>query len=95
LEKVLSKARRETSIKSIIKAIPTYVMSNFKLSMLLCDQIKQMAIKFYWEGELESKKLHWIRWEKLSESKEVGGLGFCYGCRSSWSSRPRVPPKKR
>ena len=46
--KLLSQARREVLIKSLIQAIPTYTMSCFKLFIILCDEIETLIRKFWW-----------------------------------------------
>lgn len=46
-EKVLSQASREILIKSIAQAIPTYIMSCFKLSKGLCNEIRAMVRNFW------------------------------------------------
>ena len=39
-EKLLSQARREILIKSVVQAIPTYTMNCFKLPLGLCSEIE-------------------------------------------------------
>ncbi|XP_027182092.1 uncharacterized protein LOC113780492 [Coffea eugenioides] len=75
-EKVLSQTGKEIMLKSIILALPTYAMSCCKLPKSLCmDLCRQMA-KFRWGDSEEAKRIHWISWDKLSEVKGKGGLGF-------------------
>ena len=44
--KLLSQAEREVLIKSVIQAIPTYMMSCFKLPITLCHEIESLVRKF-------------------------------------------------
>jgi len=44
--KLLSQATREVLIKSVIQAIPTYMMSCFKLPITLCHEIESLVRKF-------------------------------------------------
>ena len=44
--KLLSQAEREVPIKSVIQAIPTYMMSCFKLPITLCHEIESLVRKF-------------------------------------------------
>ena len=46
-EKTTSKAGRETLIKSVVPAIPTYSMSIFKLRRRVCEGINLVLAK-YW-----------------------------------------------
>ena len=74
-EKLLSQAGKEIMIKAVVQSIPTYSMSVFKLPVGLCKDIEAMIRKFWW-GQGENRKLHWINWSTLCDSKSVGGLGF-------------------
>ena len=75
-EKLLSQARREVLIKAVIQAIPTYTMSFFKLPKGLVRELENLIQKFWWGYSGDSRKMHWVCWEKLCEAKEVGGMGF-------------------
>lgn len=46
-EKFISKVGRETLIKAVAQAIPTYSMSIFKIPKALCDTINSTLVK-YW-----------------------------------------------
>ena len=73
---MLSQAGREVLIKAVIQAIPTYTMSCFKLPKGLVRELKSLIQKFLWGYSSDSRKVHWVCWEKLCEVKEVGGMGF-------------------
>ncbi|XP_057452428.1 uncharacterized mitochondrial protein AtMg00310-like [Lotus japonicus] len=75
-EKALSRAGRSVLIKSIAQAIPSFVMGLFLLPSTLCSQIEKMINNFYWGGNAETRKLNWIRWDRLATPKSIGGLGF-------------------
>ncbi|XP_071923058.1 uncharacterized protein [Coffea arabica] len=74
--KVLSQGGKEILIKSVIMAMPTYIMSCFKLPKGLCKGISATIARFWWGGGGLENKVHWVRWSKLSEVKGKGGLGF-------------------
>ena len=74
--KLFSMGGRELLIKSVAQSVPTYTMSVFRLPLALCDDLQAMMARFWWGSEVESRKLHWWRWEKLCWRKEEGGLGF-------------------
>ncbi|MCH81376.1 ribonuclease H protein [Trifolium medium] len=64
-------------IKSILQAIPTYVMSIFLLPNTLIDEIEKMLNSFWWgHSGNNACGLHWLSWERLSVSKNHGGMGF-------------------
>ena len=75
-EKLLSQAGREVLIKLVIQAIPTYTMSCFKLPKRLIKELEILIQKFCWGYSGDNRKVHWVKWGKLCEAKEVGGLGF-------------------
>ena len=51
-------------------------MSCFKLPKGLIKEIEIMIRKFWWGYNGEARKVHWVKWERLCEAKEVGGMGF-------------------
>ena len=77
--KLLSQASREVLLKSVIQAIPTYAMSCFKLPIGLCHEIEGLMKRFWWGQRGDRRKIHWLKWDELTKSKEVGGGGGGYG----------------
>ena len=75
-EKMLSRASKETLIKAIAQAIPSYAMSCFDLTKALCDEISSMICRYWWAQQDNEKKLHWIGWNTLASRKEKGVLGY-------------------
>lgn len=63
-------------IKFVIQAIPTYAMGCFKLPLSLCNEIKVLIRKFWWGQRGDKRKIHWVKWEEMTKSKLVGGMGF-------------------
>ncbi|XP_021851892.1 uncharacterized mitochondrial protein AtMg00310-like [Spinacia oleracea] len=75
-EKLLSRAGKEILIKSVIHAIPTYLMAVYRLPVSVIHDIQAMTAKFWW-GNTDSKhKMHWINWGSLCTPKCLGGMGF-------------------
>ena len=74
--KLLSQAGREVLIKAVIQAIPSFAMGCFKLPLGLFHEIEAMVKKFWWGQRGDRRKIHWLRWDDLTKSKLVGGLGF-------------------
>jgi ribonuclease HI len=73
----LSKAGREIMIKSVLQAIPSYVMSIFLLPSSIISTIEKMMNSFWWGCSGSSNGgIHWLSWERLSMHKNHGGMGF-------------------
>lgn len=75
-ERLLSPAGKEVLIKLVAMAMPAYAMNCCKLPKGLCREISSALAKFWWGESKNGKKIHWVSWEKLSEVKGRGGLGF-------------------
>ena len=75
-EKLLSILGRAVLIKAVIQVIPTYTMSCFKLPKGLIKELEVLIRKFWWGYNDDSRKVHWVSWERLCEEKEVGEMGF-------------------
>lgn len=76
-EKNLSMAGRKVLIKSVLQAIPTYVMSCFKLPDSILEEVEKIIRRFWW-GSKNSKGISWISWGCLCRTKQQGGMGFRY-----------------
>ena len=58
-----------------ISPIPSYVMTCFKLLVLLCKRIQSAITRSWWDGR--NKKMAWISWTTtMTKPKVHGGLGF-------------------
>lgn len=71
-------AGREVLIKSVIQSIPSYWMSMYLIPFSLGDDIQCMINSFFFWGssQRENRGINWIEWDKLTISKNFGGLGF-------------------
>ncbi|XP_048605398.1 uncharacterized protein LOC125582961 [Brassica napus] len=74
--KSLSLGGKEILIKSVGLALPVYAMSVFKLPKYLCAKLTSALRDFWWGDGSARRKLPWVAWEKLCQSKENGGMGF-------------------
>ncbi|XP_058755178.1 uncharacterized mitochondrial protein AtMg00310-like [Vicia villosa] len=63
-------------IKSVLQAIPAYVMSIFIFPEVVINDIERMLNAFWGCGGSSSKGIRWIAWDRLTCSKKDGGLGF-------------------
>ena len=75
-ERHLSAAAKEVLIKSVAQAIPMYTMSIFHLSASFCEELARGVRGYWWGEDGDSRKTHWIAWEKFTRCKARGGLGF-------------------
>jgi ribonuclease HI len=72
----LSKAGKEVMVKSVLQAIPTYVMSIYLLPETLIKEIERMLNALWWGGSNNNKGIKWLAWDRMAQSKDNGGLGF-------------------
>ncbi|XP_030479107.1 uncharacterized protein LOC115696342 [Cannabis sativa] len=74
-DKLFSRVGKETLIKAVVQASPSFAMSCFKIPKSICLKIQSLISKFWW-GSSQTKKIHWKSWSAISVSKFFGGLGF-------------------
>lgn len=74
--KLLSFAGRSMLVKSVMEAIPSYVMQGVALPMHICEKIDKVNRDFLWGSTKDKRKLHLVDWGKIVKSKEEGGLGL-------------------
>lgn len=71
----MSMAGRLALVKSTLSNLPIYYMSLFKIPVAVANSIEKLQRQFLW-GDLEDKKrVHLVKWDKITKSKEYGGLG--------------------
>lgn len=74
--KLLSHARRATFIKSILAALPCYVMSSIKIPVTLCQQLDGILRKFLWQGHQNGSGFSLVPWRVDCNSKLIGGINI-------------------
>lgn len=74
--KHLNHASKEVLIKSVLQPIPMYTLMCFKFPQSLCACLNSVISNFWWGESDRGKKIHWGAWNKLTEPKSFGGLGF-------------------
>jgi hypothetical protein len=72
----LSRAGKEIMIKSVLQAIPSYVMSIYLLPKSTIKDIERMMNSFWWGGSANNKGIKWLAWDRMTQPKRQGGLGF-------------------
>lgn len=76
-KKLLSRVGKETLLKSVAKALPTYTMSIYLLPNALCDNLQKIMNGYWWQSSGgESSGIHWMAWDRMTAPKGKGGLGF-------------------
>ena len=74
--KFFSSGGKEVLIKAVAQAVLAYAMNVFKLLIGLCNDIQMEMVKFWWRSKEDKRGIHWASWEKMSQAKSRGGLGF-------------------
>ncbi|XP_059629898.1 uncharacterized protein LOC132272835 [Cornus florida] len=74
--KAMSTGGEAVLIKAVLSALPTYVMSSFKLPITMCQDLMKCIRSFWWCFKNKSWAIHWLHWKFLCRSKSSGGLGF-------------------
>jgi hypothetical protein len=72
----MSRAGKEVMIKSVLQAIPAYIMNIYLLPDNLIVDIERMINAFWWGGGSNNRGIKWLAWDKLACPKVEGGLGF-------------------
>ncbi|KAK2423594.1 hypothetical protein QL285_034041 [Trifolium repens] len=74
--RALSRAGKEVMIKSVLQAIPSYVMSIYLLPEGTIKDIERMMNSFWWGGGTNNNGIKWLAWDRMTPPKNQGGLGF-------------------
>ena len=74
--KKASCAGRGVLIKSIAQAVPTYSISCFLLPINICKKMRAAVANYWWGSSADNRHMHWMSWERLTRSKNKGGMGF-------------------
>ncbi|KAJ0612278.1 putative RNA-directed DNA polymerase [Helianthus annuus] len=74
--KVLSIGGRLTLIKSVLESLPSYYFSLYKAPVGVINSLESLIKKFLWGGDLDTSKVHWVAWDKVTRPKNRGGLGL-------------------
>jgi hypothetical protein len=67
-------------LKSILQAIPIYVFSALAAPKYVLKTIRNIQIKFVWQGTKEGHKWALVKWEDLCKPKPSSDLGLRDPC---------------
>ena len=51
-------------------------MGCFTILLGLCHDIEALIKKFWWGQRGDRRKIHWVKWDELTKSKMVVGMGL-------------------
>ncbi|WMV59774.1 hypothetical protein MTR67_053159 [Solanum verrucosum] len=72
----ISLGGRLTLIKSVLDALPTYMLSLFPLPKSIGKKLNKLRRVFLWQGNKEKQGYNQVKWEEVTMSKAQGGLGI-------------------
>jgi len=72
----ISMAGRICLIKSVLSSIPLFCLSLFKIPSNVLKKIVSLQRNFLWGWGSEGRKIAWLAWDKICNSKDGGGLGI-------------------
>ncbi|KAH1230119.1 TNF receptor-associated factor 1b [Glycine max] len=75
-QKNLSMGGKITLIKSVLNALPIYLLSFFKIPQSIVDKLESLQRNFMWGDNHHHKKISWVKWEVVCLPKSEGGLGI-------------------
>ena len=62
-------------IKSVLSGLPIYYLSLFKMPEKVAIELDKIQSRFLWGGDECKRKIHLVKWDRVTCSKEDGGLG--------------------
>ena len=71
---MLSRGGRLMLLKSVLCSLPTYLFSFFLVPKSVAQKIEELYRNFFWGHTRTGKKIHWVKWEAICQSKKEGGL---------------------
>jgi len=63
-------------IKSVLEAIPVYSMSLAWIPKGILETAQRLCFTYLWRGNREAKVMPWVRWERITLPKSLGGWGL-------------------
>lgn len=72
----LSLGGKVVFINAVLDAMPTHMMSLFPNPVNVVDRIDALRRNFLWEGNIDKKKIHLVKWDDLLLGKKEAGLGI-------------------
>lgn len=73
--KVLSIGGRLVLIKSVLESLPSYYFALYKAPVAVVTKLESLIKKFLWGGDPDSRKVHWVAWDKVALPKKKWWFG--------------------
>uniref|UniRef100_A0A803P3N7 RNase H type-1 domain-containing protein n=1 Tax=Cannabis sativa TaxID=3483 RepID=A0A803P3N7_CANSA len=88
---------KEVLLKAVIQAIPSYVMSCYKLPTSICQKIEKLMAQFWWGSFGKNSKTHWKSWDllKIGLIWKVGNGHSIRTLQDSWVPNLRILRNKK
>lgn len=74
--KFLNMVGRATLITSTLNTLPNHVMQYIHIPTTVINKMEHYQRNFLWGATIIRKKLHLIKWKKITTTKEKGGLNI-------------------
>ncbi|KAL5563568.1 hypothetical protein UlMin_033315 [Ulmus minor] len=74
--RVLSKAKMNILIKSVVSSLPVCAMHLMKIPLTVCSKLDAIIRKFWWAASHSQNPLCLKAWKDICQPKQWGGLGF-------------------
>ncbi|XP_052625816.1 uncharacterized protein LOC128132862 [Lactuca sativa] len=74
--KRLSVGGRLTLVKSVLGSLGSYLMSAFLAPISVLKVLESLRARFFWGADIDERRMHWVRWDRVLTSRDDGGLGI-------------------
>ena len=74
--KFLSFGGRIVLLNSVLNAIPIFYLSFLKMSVKVLMRLVRIQREFLWGSVGGERKINWVKWSKVCQPKDKGGLGI-------------------
>lgn len=65
-----------TLIEAVLRAMPTYFMSLFKVPIRVANSMEKIMRDCLWDGAEGDSHCHVVAWHQVCNPKVMGGLGL-------------------
>ena len=66
----MSQAGKDVMVKAVLHAIPSYIMSIFKIPKSVINRFEQMIKNFWCSQDTDKRKIHWVARKVLTVNKK-------------------------